>query len=458
MTQLSAEIIDIAFPNNYGVAKKDGRVIFVPGGVFGDIVRIKILKESKGYAYGAIEAVERPSPFRTKPLCPHFGVCGGCTLQDLDYEKQLELKERYLRQTLKRIGGIDIDRIEVQPVTPSPDRYLYRNKVELAFGEKDGGIMPGMRERVSPFRHYEASVVPVTTCPVFSPAIEAIIPAVREFAGREGIPPYNTATGKGVLRHLIVRESKTTGEMMVTLETTQKAGKDPVGLFETLRKDVPRVTGLYLAINDRHGDTIHYNRLRHIAGRSYITEDIDGMTFRIYPQSFFQPNTKAAGMLYGKIAGVARPAGDEHILGLYCGMGPIELYLSRYARTVTGIDSLSGNIINAGENCRINNITNCVFHAGTIEKVLGEIPLPKTDLLVIDPPRSGISNEGMKLITGINPLRMVYVSCNPATLARDLKVLLGHGFGIVTISPFDFFPHTSHLETLVLLRKAVDSR
>ena len=458
MTQLSVEIIDIAFPNNYGVAKKDGRVIFVPGGVFGDIVRIRIAKESKGFAYGAIEAVERPSPFRTEPLCPHFGVCGGCTLQDLDYGKQLELKERYLRQTLKRIGGIDIDRIEVLPITPSPDQYLYRNKVELAFGEEDGVIIPGMRERVSPFRQYDASVAPVTTCPVFSPAIEAVIRAVREFADGQGLPPYNVVTGKGVLRHLIVRESKTTGEMMVTLETTQKAVRDLTGLFEILRKDVPRITGLYLAINNKHGDTIYYNQLQRIAGRSYITEDIDGMTFRVYPQSFFQPNTKAAGILYGKIAGVARPAGNEHILGLYCGMGPIELYLSRYAQTVTGIDSLSGNIINALENCQINNVKNCVFHAGTIEKVLREIPLPKTDLLIIDPPRSGISNEGMKLIIGLNPPRAVYVSCNPATLARDLKVLLGHGFGIAAISPFDFFPHTSHLETLVLLRKAVDSR
>jgi len=240
--------------------------------------------------------------------------------------------------------------------------------------------------------------------------------------------------------------------MMVTLETTQKAVKDLTGLFEILRKDVPRITGLYLAINNKHGDTIYYNQLQRIAGRSYITEDIDGMTFRVYPQSFFQPNTKAAEMLYGKIAEVAHPAGDEHVLGLYCGMGPIELYLSRYAQTVTGIDSLSGNIINARENCQINNIRNCVFYAGTIEKVLREIPLSKTDLLIIDPPRSGISNEGVKLIVDLNPPRAAYVSCNPATLARDLKNLLGHGFGIAAIAPFDFFPHTAHLETLVLLK------
>jgi len=457
MTQLSVEIIDIAFPNNYGVAKKDGRVIFVPGGVFGDIVRIRIAKESKGFAYGAIEAVEGPSPFRTDPVCRHFGVCGGCTLQDLAYGKQLELKENYLRQALKRIGGIDIDRIEVLPIMPSPDQYLYRNKVELAFGEKDGEIVPGMRERVSPFREYDAAVVPITTCPVFSSVIEEIMPVVREFAGREGLTSYNTLTGKGVLRHLIVRESKTTGEMMVTLETTQKAVRNLSGLFEILKKHIPQITSLYLAINNKHGDTIYYNQLQRIAGKSYITEDIAGMTFRVYPQSFFQPNTKAAEILYKKIAEVAYPAGEEHVLGLYCGMGPIELYLSRYAQTVTGIDSLSDNIINARENCQINNIRNCVFYAGTIEKVLREIPPSKTDLLIIDPPRSGISKEGMKLIVDLNPPRAAYVSCNPATLARDLKNLLGHGFGIATIVPFDFFPHTAHLETLVLL-KAVNSR
>lgn len=453
MTQLSVEITDIAFPNNYGVAKKDGRVIFVPGGVLGDIVCIKIMKENKGYAYGSIDAVERPSPFRMDPACPHFGVCGGCTLQDLTYGKQLELKENYLRQTLKRIGGIDIDRIEVLPIVPSPDQYLYRSKVELAFGEKDGGIVLGMRERASPFRKYDATTVPVTTCSVFSSVIEGIIPVVRELADRQGLTPYNMVTGKGVLRHLIVRESKTTGAMMVTVETTQRAIKNLSGLFEILKKDIPQIKSLYLAINNKHGDTIYYNQLQRIAGQSYITEDIDGMTFRIYPQSFFQPNTKAADMLYGKIAEIACPADDEHVLGLYCGMGPIELYLSRYAQTVTGIDSLSGNIINARENCQINNIKNCVFYAGTIEKVLRDIPLSKTDLLVIDPPRSGISKEGIKLITEIKPPRIAYVSCNPSTLARDLKTFLEHGYEITTIAPFDFFPHTAHLETLVFLKR-----
>jgi len=433
MTQLSVEITDIAFPNNYGVAKKDGRVIFVPGGVAGDVVRIAIAKENKGYAYGAIEAIEKHSPFRTDPVCPHFGVCGGCTLQDLDYEKQCELKTNYLRQTLKRIGGFDVDRMEVMPIVASPDRYFYRNKVELAFGEKDGD--------------------PVAACPVFSSVIEGIVPAVKEFAGKEGLTSYNVITRKGVLRHLIVRASKTTGEIMITLEATQRTVKGLSRLFEALNKAVPRVKGLYLSINNKHGDAIYYNQLQRVAGQSYITENIAGMTLRVYPQSFFQPNTKAAEALYGKIAEVVSLSGNDHVLGLYCGMGPIELYLSRYVQKVTGIDSLPGNIINAGENCQINNISNCVFYAGTIEKVLREIPLSKTDLLIIDPPRSGISKEGMELIVRLNSSGMVYVSCNPATLARDLKILLSHGLGIAAILPFDFFPHTSHLETLVYLKR-----
>ncbi len=453
MTHVSVEITDIAFPNNYGVAKKDGRVIFVPGGVAGDVVRIAIAKENKGYAYGAIEAIEKPSPFRTDPVCPHFGVCGGCTLQDLAYEKQLELKANYLRQTLKRIGGFDVDRMEVMPIVASPDRYFYRNKVELAFGEKDGEIILGMRERVSPFQQYGAFVVPVAACPVFSSVIEGIVPVVKEFAGKEGLASYNVITGKGLLRHLIVRESKTTGEIMITLEATQRTVKGLSRLFEALNKAVPPVKSLYLSINNKHGGAIYYNQLQRVAGQSYITENIAGMTLRVYPQSFFQPNTKAAGVLYGKIAEVASLSGDEQVLGLYCGMGPIELYLSRCAQTVTGIDSLSGNIINARENCLINNIGNCVFYAGTIEKALREIAPSKTGLLVIDPPRSGISKDGMELIVRLNSRGIVYVSCNPATLARDLKVFPGHGLSVVSITPFDFFPHTSHLETLVYLKR-----
>lgn len=453
MTHLSVEITDIAFPNNYGVAKKDGRVIFVPGGVVGDVVRITIVKEKKGYAYGAIGAVEQPSPFRADPACPHFGACGGCTLQDLAYEKQLELKANYLRQTLRRIGGIDIDRIEAMPVAASPDKYFYRNKVELAFGEKDGKVVLGMRERVSPFQKYGAAVVPVASCPVFSSVIKDIVPVVKEFAGREGLASYNAATGKGTLRHLVVRESKTTGEIMITLETAQRTAKGLSRLFEALSKAVPRVKSLYLSINNRHGDAIYYNQLQRAAGQSYITENIAPITLRIYPQSFFQPNTEAAGALYGKIAGAVSLSGDEHVLGLYCGMGPIELYLSRWAKTVTGIDSLSGNIINARENCRINNIENCLFHAGTIEKVLREISPSKTGLVVIDPPRSGISDDGMELIIKLKPPRIAYVSCNPSTLARDLKVFLVHGLSVASIAPFDFFPHTSHLETLAYLTR-----
>jgi len=453
MTHLSVEITDIAFPNNYGVAKKDGRVIFVPGGVVGDVVRITIVKEKKGYAYGAIGAVERPSPFRTDPACPHFGACGGCTLQDLAYEKQLELKANYLRQTLRRIGAIDIDRIEATPVVASPKKYFYRNKVELAFGEKDGKVALGMRERVSPFQKYGAAVVPVAACPVFSSVIGGLVPVVEEFAGREGLVPYNAATGKGTLRHLIVRESKTTGEAMITLETAQRPAKGLSRLFEALNKAAPGVKSLYLSINNRRGDAIYYNQLQLAAGQSYITENIAPMTLRIYPQSFFQPNTEAAGVLYGRIAEVASLSGDERILGLYCGMGPIELYLSRCAKTVTGIDSLSGNIVNAMENCRINNIGNCFFYAGTVEKVLREISPSKADLVVIDPPRSGISNDGMDLIVRLKPPRIAYVSCNPSTLARDLKVFLGHGLSVSSITPFDFFPHTSHLETLVLLKR-----
>ena len=450
---LSVEIVDIALPDNYGVAKKDGYLIFVPEAVPGDRVKVKILRENKRFAYAEMLHIEKPSPFRTSAECPHTGTCGGCTLQHIGYEKQLEIKDNHLLQTLARIGGVDVGGIEIMPIMPSPDRFFYRNKLELAFGEKQGHIILGLRERVSPFKAFTGKVIPIEKCLIFSPAIAKIIPLFIECAETYSLTPYDSLTKSGFLRHLILREAKFTGELMVILETTKGELPDLTKLWRKLIEQVPETKSFYRVVNNRQGDVENYERQYHLFGKPYIEEILDGLLFRIYPQSFFQPNTKASKLLYHKIIELSQLQKDERVLGLYCGMGPIEMFVSRTVKEVAGIDSNPVNIVNARENCRLNGIGNCLFYEGKIEHAFKNISPAKVDCVVIDPPRRGISREGLKHIFTLSPPKVVYVSCNPSTLARDIKSFREHNYFIRKIASFDFFPHTSHLETLVIFGK-----
>ena len=443
------DVIDVALPNNYGVAKEEGRVIFVPDAVAGDRVRIKIQKEQKKLTYGSIEEVVTPSPFRTEPECPHFGPCGGCTFQNVVYEKQLLIKENYLIETLKRIGGLDTSGVVLEPIVASPEVLYYRNKLELSFGTNSGRLALGLRERALPFRDYEGKVLPIKKCLVTSRLVETIIPIFTEFMDSRGLRPYNPITGEGFLRRLVVRESKSLGEVMLILET--KSGEIPelALLAQTLPRIAPQVRSFYWIINNGRGDVRRSERTQLISGMAYITEKLNGFTFKVLPGSFFQPNPKAVEFMYEEIPRVTGLEVDENVLGLYSGTGTIEIFLSRKAKDVIGVDSEGSNIAAARDNCRLNNVRNCVFHEGKVEAVLKTTEFRDVGLLVLDPPRGGVSPEGLKYIFRIHPKKIGYISCNPSTLARDLKLLRAQGYRITRIAPFDFFPHTPHIETLV---------
>jgi len=448
----TVDIVDIALPNDYGVARRDGLVIFVPGAVIGDRVRIRISRPGKRFAYGEIIGIETPSPFRTKPACPNFGPCGGCTLQHLAYEKQIALKENYLLESLQRIGRIDITRVKRSPIVPSPDQYFYRSKLELAFGEKGGRIALGLRERVSPFRPFTGRVIPLAECRIFSPVAARLIPFFLDFAAAHRLRAFTPRTGKGFLKHLILREIKATGDVMATVETRPGKFPDPAGLIKRLADDVPVVKSLNHAVNDRTDDVIRFARVRHLYGEHSIDEQLGGLTLRVHPEAFSQPNTRGAALLYNKILESSYVTEDATVLGLYCGTGPIEIWLSKRARRVIGIDADPANIACARESCRLNNVTNCTFHQGRVEGTLPHQDLGKPDLLVVDPPRTGITPDGLNALLAINAPAITYVSCNPATLARDLRVLKDRKYSIDKIIPFDLFPHTGHLETLVFLK------
>jgi 23S rRNA (uracil1939-C5)-methyltransferase len=446
-------IDDIAFPNNYGVGKIDGYVLFVPGALPGDRITVEITKRGKRFGYGNLTSIEEPSIFRVESFCPHFGFCGGCTLQNLAYDRQLIIKENYLRQTLKRLGDIDLSGIDISPITPSPETSLYRSKIELAFGEQDGRVTLGFRERVSPFKDFNATVVPLRECRALSPVIERIIPVFTSFAQVNRLVPYNPVTNRGFLRHLIVRESKSAGEVMCILETTNGDLPDMKHCWHTLTQEVPEATSFYSAINNGQTDAVRYEKIFQIGGKSFLEEKLGSFTFRIYPQSFFQPNTRAAENLYKKIPDLIILDRNQILLGLYCGAGPIEIFLSPHVGKVIGVDSLPENITNAIENCRANAVTNCSFQAMTVESLLKTGPVQRPDTLVIDPPRAGMTGEALTAILKLGPAKIVYISCNPSTLARDLKLFREKRYGIEKIAPFDFFPHASHLETVVCLRR-----
>ena len=446
-------ISDIAFPHDWGVGSVDKVVTFVPGGVPGDKIKIRIAKIKRRHQFGRIVCLEAPSPFRVVPECPHFPVCGGCTFQHLAYSKQLELKQNYLLQTLRKIGKIDTDAIEREVIAPSPDIFYYRNKMEYAFGGQAGDIVLGLRRRASPLERYEKETVPLQKCLIFSRAAEKIFPVFTDLTKNTNLPPYDPMTRKGFFRNLVLREGKSTSEIMAILVTRSGATLDLAPLSQELEEKAPEVKSLWWVENDRVSDVVDFERKKQVSGGSCIQETLAGLSFRIYPESFFQPNPKAAENLYGRIVEEARLLGSRKALGLYCGPGSIEIFLSGAVNNVIGVDSEAMNIRAAEENCRTNGITNCRFIEGRVEQALKGMSLEGFDLVVLDPPRAGISSKGLKQIMSLNIPALIYVSCNPAAFARDLSLLSENGYRMRKLNSFDFFPHTPHLESLAILVK-----
>jgi len=446
-------IVDLALPHGWGVGKSDGLVIFVPGAVVGDRVRVIVSKAKRRLRYGRIVRFEDHSPFRVKPRCPHFGVCGGCAFQNLAYSKQLEIKEGYLLRTLQKIGRLSLDDVEHEPISASPSDYYYRGKMEYAFGSDNGSIFLGLRERASPLDRYKKGTVALRSCPIFSRTADNIFPVLLDFARQTGGEAYHPIARTGYFRNLVLRESKHTGEILAVLVT--KAGKKPdlEEAFRRLEERVPQVKSFWWVENERVSDLVDYAGKVQIAGGPSIEERLGELRFRIYPETFFQPNPRGAEALYGRIAAEVRNLGTQRVLGLYCGSGSIELSVSRGGGEVVGIDSESTNIAAARENAAINGIRNCRFIQGRVENVLKEETFAGYDLIILDPPRAGISPKGLKHIIRLNIPNVIYVSCNPAAFARDLSLLGEKGYHLRKLGCYDFFPHTPHLESLGILAR-----
>jgi len=450
---LHVTVEDIDFPESAGKGTAGGRTLLIPGAVTGDTLRVQVVGESRGEFIGDIIRVENPSPLRVPPACRHFGTCGGCLFQNVAYPKQLELKRRHLARLLRDAGIVQPDTPEIRPVMPSPQVYGYRNKMEFGFGESWGEVVLGLRERGLAFQKSLRRTVGLEECPIFGPSVATVFPAVLEFVRGKGLAVHNPATGRGALRHLVLRDGKQTGDLMVLLVTAAGCDLDAGPLAESLAGANPRLKSFYHVTNSRVADIVSCEETRLLAGAPWIEERIGGATFRIGPETFFQTNTEAAELLYREIGRHVGPSAESRVLGLYCGSGAIEISIARHVREVVGIDSAAENIRAAEVNAAANGVANAKFFAGTVESYLKGLPPAWADIVIVDPPRPGLTPEAKKNILGLNAPAVVYVSCNPEALAKDLTGFLARGYRVEAIAPFDFFPHTPHLEILAVLRK-----
>jgi 23S rRNA (uracil1939-C5)-methyltransferase len=446
-----------AFPERGGWALDGGRELFIPDAVPGDEVEALITEARPGRAVAAALKLNEPSARRAAPACSHFGKCGGCLFQDHDYELQLELKREHLRRTLES-GSLGVEILDlVTPVVPSPSVYGYRNKMEFAFGNSRKGVFLGLRERrggkarSAGAIHSGWSTVPVDNCPILGPAAESIFPVVLDFVREKRLTAYDRVTRQGLLRHLVIRQGKRTGELMAALVTSSAGSGVFEPLTERLAEAVPALKAFYHVSNDRISDVVVFERARLLSGCPYIEETIDGLTFRLRPMTFFQTNTEAAELLYRKLRAALQERPGSRVLGLYCGAGAIEVCAASAVGNIVGVDSQPENIAAAAENAAVNGAVNVAFVPATVERYLARLEAGGFDAVILDPPRSGVSPKAMRRVLGLRVPRVIYVSCNPLSLARDLKAMLGSGYRAVSITPFDFFPHTPHLETFVIL-------
>jgi 23S rRNA (uracil1939-C5)-methyltransferase len=424
-----------------GVGRLDGFVVFVPDTAPGDRVRARLWRVKSGYGEGDLVEVEAPSPVRTAPPCPHFGPCGGCIWQHLTYDAQAAAKESIVRESLAHLGGLRD--VEVRPIVRMAAPWYYRNKMEFSFHPDGLGL-----HRRGAFD----KIVPIDTCYLESPRTNIILAEVGAFARRSSLSSYEPRSRTGLLRQVVIREGKSTGEVMVALITTAREVPGLPALAGRLMRAVPEIVSVAHGINAGPSDGVPLADVTIVAGRPYLREVLAGLTFQIGLETFFQTNTAQAEHLVQAVAADAGLRGGETVFDLYCGVGTFSLALARQAGRVYGIEIVAPSIEAARENAALNAVANVEFASGDVRTMLPEVAARagRPDVLVLDPPRSGAGNRVMRKVAAAGARRVVYVSCNPTTLAPDLKELIAAGYTVRHARPFDLFPHTYHVECVVL--------
>ena len=440
---------------------EEGKTVLVSGAVPGDLVNVRVKKSKSNYYEAEMIEILEKSPFRVEPKCIHFGVCGGCKWQNLSYEKQLDVKQDEVFNNIKRIGGLED--FETLPILGSEEHYFYRNKMEFSFsnarwltqyeisseenfGNRDalGFHIPGMWSKILDLKE----------CLLQEDPSNAIRLAVKNYAVKNGLEFYDVREQKGFLRTMMLRQNSK-GEWMVLFQLYREEQENRKNLFEFLLSEFPQIKTLIYCINSKQNDSIYDQDVQTYFGEGFLMEEMDGLQFKIGPKSFFQTNYKQALELYRKTLEFADLKGDEVVYDLYTGTGTIAQYVARNAKQVIGIESVPEAIEAAKEHAKLNGLENCTFYCGDMKAIFNDEFLenhPKADVLITDPPRDGMHQKVVEQILKLAPEKIVYVSCNSATQARDLA-LMKEQYKLVKILPVDMFPQTHHVENIALLVK-----
>lgn len=449
-----------------GVGRVEGYTLFVSGALPGEKVRAKVLKTKKQYGYAKLLDIVQASRDRIAPPCAIYDQCGGCQLQHMDYTAQLAWKRQLVVDNLQRIGKLEVagagkvgsadaelagvpvaDGIIVQPTLGMDEPWRYRNKAQVPIGVTEGGLVGGFYARGS------HRIVDMETCLIQHEHNDAVVAAVKRIGRELGISAYNEETGRGLLRHVVVKKAFRTGQMMLVLVTNGRDIPHLDAWLGSIREELPAVASICQNVNTQKTNVIFGNETRVLWGSDVIYDYIGDVQFAISARSFYQVNPDQTEVLYGKTVEYAGLTGNETVIDAYCGIGTISLFLAQHAAKVYGVEIVPEAIEDARANARLNNMNNVVFEVGASEDVIpnwkeqGVTP----DVIVVDPPRKGCDPRLLDTILAMKPERVVYVSCNPATLARDLRVLEDGGYTTVEVTPVDMFPHTVHVEAVCSL-------
>ncbi|MBE6065158.1 23S rRNA m(5)U-1939 methyltransferase [Clostridium cochlearium] len=429
-----------------GIGKIDNFTIFIPGAILGEEVEVNIIKVNKNYAVGKLLNIIIASEERVKPICDIYTRCGGCQLQHMSYKEQLNFKRQKVKDALLRLGGIDV---EVEPVLGIKNPYRYRNKVQLPIGKENEKVSIGF---YAPRSH---NIIDLKTCLIQDEKADDIIKILREWIEKFNVPIYNEKEHKGNLRHIMVRTAFKTGEVMVVLVTKDKNLPHKEELINKLIENLQGVVSIIQNINSQKTNVVLGKESIVLWGKDKIIDYIANFKFAITPLSFFQVNPIQTEVLYNKALEYADLKGNEVVFDAYCGTGTISLFLSQKAKKVYGVEIVAEAIESAKLNAKENNVDNVDFIVGESEKVIPELIEKgiKADVVVVDPPRKGCEKSLLEAMANMSPEKIVYVSCDPATLARDLGVLEKLGYKTIRVQPVDMFSNTYHVENVVLLEK-----
>ncbi len=448
------DIIDLAFGGK-GLAKPDGFPVFVDRCIPGDRVFVKIFKKKKAWAEGRLIQILTPSPLRQEAICDYSRFCGGCKWQQLPYERQLEYKKRHVTESLAHIGRLKD--VRVTDVVPSDPIFEYRNKMEFSCTSQrwlmpdelaDESVKKGMGIGLHVPGTFD-KVIDIRACHIMPALGNDILETVRQFVAGSGLAAYHLRSHEGFWRFVMLRHSVAGDQWMVNLVTRENRPDVIKALAGQLTEKFSEITSIVNNITDACSGVSTGKEEHLIFGRDHLIEKLSEFQFKISANSFFQTNTRACEKLYAKVSEYADLDGSQTVLDLYSGTGTIPIWLSRQAKQIYGIEIVHSAVVDANENVRLNGIDNCTFLEGDIKDVFGQVPV-KPDVIIIDPPRVGMHKDVVGHVLAHSPDKIVYVSCNPATLARDLEMLFPR-YAVLEVTPVDMFPHTYHIESVALL-------